>query len=134
MAFSIIVFTGDIFSISLDEKYENRICCAGFSTSNKIRKVLPETGLRYPSSVLWLGCTRLRRFITTPRYSLGSPYFPLQNCVQEYLSTGAIADVRAHLSVSCALLNKNFGLNIQRGETRTHCEGKNKEIMNDNFF
>ena len=48
MAFSIIVFTGDIFLISLDEKYENRICRAGFSTFNKIRKVLPETGLRYP--------------------------------------------------------------------------------------
>ena len=33
----------------LDEKYEKRwICSTGFSTFNKIRKVLPETGLRYP--------------------------------------------------------------------------------------
>ena len=44
MTFSFIVYNGDISLISLDEKYEKRICGAGFSTFNKIRKVLPETG------------------------------------------------------------------------------------------
>ena len=73
MTFSVTVYTGDIFLISLDEKYKKRIYRAGFSTFNKIRKVLPETGYKVVSSILWLGCTRLRRFITTPRCSLGSP-------------------------------------------------------------
>ena len=53
---------------------------------NKIRKVLLETGLRYPSSVLRLGCTRLRRFIPTPRCSLGH-HTILSRAA--YLSTGA---------------------------------------------
>ena len=64
------------------KKYKKRICSTGFAAFNKNRKVLP-------SSVLWLGCTHLRRVITTPRCSLSSPYFPLQNRVLEYLSTGA---------------------------------------------
>ena len=62
---------------------KKRIYRAGFSTFNKIRKVLLETGLRYPSFVLWLGCTCLRKVLSR------SPYYPLQSRVQEYLSTGA---------------------------------------------
>ena len=71
MSFSIVVFTGDIFSISLDEDYEKSICHAGFSNFSKIRKVLPETGLRYPSSVLWLDCTETLKCALTSTSSSG---------------------------------------------------------------
>ena len=34
--------------VSMAENCKKRICFAGFSVFNKIRKVLPKTGLRYP--------------------------------------------------------------------------------------
>ena len=102
------------------EIMKKKICRTGFSTFNKIRKVLPETGLRYPSSVLWLGCTRLRRFIATPRCSHSSPYFPLQNCVLEAPSSGAC---RSQGTLECIVrtIKKELWIEYLDGETRTHC-------------
>ena len=108
-------------------------CCAGFSTFNKTRKVLSETGLRYPFSVLWLGCTRLIRFITPPRCSLGSPYFPLQNFVWEYLSTGAS---RSQGTLECHMgtIKQEMWIEYLDGRNMDFLWWKNKENMNDNFF